>query len=86
MPSQVSSFASPQAVSWRGLYLQALFETDRKKAPSLIAEAERALVYRERELFENPQGTPEREAVNNALHALHALKNCIGSKSAALAA
>ena len=37
--------------SWRGLYRAALFETDASKLPLRIEEAQRALVFRSRELF-----------------------------------
>ena len=36
---------------WRELYVAALFETDREKMPSRIADAEQAIVARARELF-----------------------------------
>ena len=71
---------------WRDLYLQALFETDKTKTTSLIAKAERALLTREHELFTTPHDRGEREAVNNALHALHALKSCMSINVTSLAA
>jgi len=63
---------------WRTLYLAALFEADRKRLPVRISEAEKALMVRERELYSRPRPTAEREAVNNALNALRALRNCHG--------
>jgi hypothetical protein len=36
---------------WRQLYLSALFETDNEKLPMRLAQAERALILRDRELF-----------------------------------
>lgn len=62
---------------WRGLYLTALFETDRTRLPGRIYRAQRALLRRERELFvEGSQA--ERVAVTGALHGLHALRRCLG--------
>jgi len=60
----------------RSLYLAALFEADRTRLAIRISEAEKALMLRERELFTSP--TPEQHAVNNALNALRALRNCHG--------
>ena len=67
-----------KAPEWRDLYLAALFETDKNRLPVRINHAERALVQRERELFAATTGGPEKTAVNNALHALHALRMCMG--------
>lgn len=72
--------------SWHDLYLQALFETNKSKLPRSIAEAERALLIREHELFTGRQDPIEREAVNAALHALQALKSCMGINAAGAAA
>jgi hypothetical protein len=75
-----------QHPTWRDLYLQALFETNQEKATIFITEAENALVHRECELFANPDGAAELEAVNTALHALHALRGCQGMHQPTLAA
>jgi hypothetical protein len=71
---------------WRDQYLQALFETDRARLASRIAAAEWALFQRERELFFASDGKAEREAVNNALHALAALRMCLGLVNPRMAA
>ena len=63
---------------WRSLYLTALFETDKTRLPGRIYRAQRALVRRERELFTAVNDPAEKTAVNNALHALHALRRCLG--------
>ncbi len=62
---------------WRSLYLTALFETDRTRLPGRIYRAERALTRRERELFVSGSAA-EKTAVSGALHALHALRRCLG--------
>lgn len=86
MDNAVGSAARTAPFDWRDLYLQALFETDRTHMYSRIAEAERALYRREHELFADSNGRAEREAVANALNALHALRTCLGLESRAAAA
>ncbi len=62
---------------WRELYLAALFETDRKKILSRIAEAERALLVRARELHAISQlSSEEGKALDKGLYALRALRDC----------
>ena len=72
-----ASSLQPQDISWRNLYLQALFETDKTKISMRISEAERALLFREHELFTGVHNPAERDAVNAALHSLHALRICL---------
>jgi len=77
--STMSIHPSGQEMSeWRSLYLTALFETDKTRLPGRIYRAQRALVRRERELFTTVSDAAEKSAVNNALHALHALRRCLG--------
>lgn len=85
--SMLTPFAlDSQHINWRDLYLLALFETDSRKSAARIAEAEKALILREHELFTHPVAASERDAVNTALHALHALKHCLATRSTTLAA
>jgi hypothetical protein len=58
--------------------MAALFEADRSRIGERIRSAERLIVSRERELFSEPVDLAERRALNNALHALHALRACLG--------
>jgi len=52
-------------------------EVDRDKTSARIAEAEQAILLRARELFQAPgDHIQEEEALDDALYALHALKNC----------
>lgn len=61
---------------WRELYVAALFESDNTKITDRIAEAERALVLRSRELFhESGDNIEEAEALDNAMYSLNALRN-----------
>ena len=72
------SSASIGVQNWREVYEAALFETDRQKLPSRIAEAEKALILRARELFAmSGDTTEEGQAVDDALYALRALRNCL---------
>jgi hypothetical protein len=69
----------PQVPSWRELYKAALFEPDRKKLPSRIDDAERAIIARARELFAATTDTIEEDqALDDALYALKALHSCLG--------
>jgi hypothetical protein len=63
---------------WRDLYLTALMEVDKRKTPAHIADAERAILNRARELFKaSGDHIQEEEALDDALYALRALKNCL---------
>lgn len=63
---------------WKDLYVAALLEGDVDKIPSLIADAERAIVDRARELFSaTGDHIQEEEALDDALYALHALRTCL---------
>jgi hypothetical protein len=53
-------------------------EVDKERTPSRIVEAEQAILARARELFKAPgDNIQEEEALDDALYALHALKNCL---------
>lgn len=86
MSVSCQSFGSTQHPSWRDLYRLALFEADEKNATRLIAQAERALVLREQQLFAEPRHSAELDAINAALHALGSLKTCLGIKRSVIAA
>ena len=70
--------------SWRDLYTTALFETDTNRIPARIADAERAIVSRARELFSAGADTIEEDqALDDALYALRALQNCLALRAQA---
>lgn len=75
----MATSANPPSVwAWRDLYLTALMEVDRAKTAARIADAEHAILVRARELFKAPgDNIQEEEALDDALYALHALKNCV---------
>jgi hypothetical protein len=69
--------SSNPALPWHVLYHAALFETDRSKLPQRIAEAERAILARIKELFfVSYDHIEEDQTLDDALYALRALRNC----------
>jgi hypothetical protein len=70
--------APSTAWSWRESYIAALMEADNKRMTARIADAERLIVERARELFKaSGDNIQEEEALEDALYALHALKTCL---------
>jgi hypothetical protein len=70
--------------AWRLLYQGALFETDRTKLVHRIAEAEKAIVGRIRELaFVNDDHIEEDVLLDDALYAMRALRNCVINEASA---
>jgi hypothetical protein len=59
---------------WREFYKAALFEDDNAKIPQRIAEAERALATRARELFGEENQIREQQAMENATYFLRLLR------------
>ena len=73
----------PTLGGWRDLYTAALFETDKSRLPARIADAEKAIVNRARELFSAGADTIEEDrALDDALYALRALQNCLELRAA----
>jgi hypothetical protein len=71
---------SSDTKNWKDIYVRALLEGDKDRVASLIAEAERAIVERARELFQaSGDNIEEEEALDDALYALHALKSCLAT-------
>ena len=65
---------------WSAAYMAALFESDEERMQTRILDAERTLAKREHELSTFPKNVHERQAVIAALHALSALRFCLGSR------
>jgi hypothetical protein len=64
--------------AWKKLYSAALLENDRSRIPGRIAEAEKEIVKRVRNLFQSPEhSTLETDALEEALRMLQALKECL---------
>ncbi len=79
-----ASSVRPKLQAWRELYTAALFETDNGRIPARIADAEKAIVARARELFSASADTIEEDqALDDALYALRALQNCLEVRAAA---
>jgi hypothetical protein len=69
-----SSVSQPRT-AWQDLYKAALFESDSEIVSQRIADAEKALVMRARELFGAKEDNIEEEyALDDAMYALHALR------------
>ena len=67
---------SPDSRYWRALYKAALSEIGKNKLPERIAEAEKAVVLRARELFQAAgDNGEETEALDDVMYALHALRS-----------
>ena len=69
------------ASNWRELYSAALFETEERRLPERIAQAEKEMIRRARELFPtSSHDLDEEEAIDRALLALRALLDCTEQK------
>ncbi|MGA8215259.1 MAG: hypothetical protein WB799_16805 [Candidatus Sulfotelmatobacter sp.] len=81
----ISEYPSPaNSRTWRELYKVALFETDKHEIPVRIANAEKAIKQRAKQLFSTSNDSIEEDqALDDALYALHALQNCLGLESKA---
>jgi hypothetical protein len=67
---------SPLRRTWKELYKNALFETNKKRMSERIAHAEWALALRARELFHSGrEHLQERREIDAALYALQALRS-----------
>jgi predicted RNA methylase len=62
----------PCVNSWKTLYTTAILETDKRLLPQRVLEAEEAVRARGREIFYGNGTSEEKEALEDALYALHA--------------
>jgi hypothetical protein len=70
------SLKSLDSRTWRELYKAALFEVDKTKLPERIAQAEKAIALKARELFYVAgDSIEEGQALDDAVYALRALRN-----------
>jgi hypothetical protein len=80
--SSHSHSSGSSSTSWHSLYQAALFETDRELILARIAEAEKAILDRVKELFGiNSDHIEEDQILDDALYALRALRNCVVSEA-----
>jgi len=63
---------------WHLEYMAALFEPDRNLMAERIRRAELTILAREHQLYIDRSDPEEQRALNNALHALGALRACMG--------
>ena len=80
------AYSSPseanQTMQWHALYQAALFETDRQMIALRIAEAEKAILNRVKELFiVSTDHIEEDQILDDALYALRALRNCVSPEA-----
>ena len=67
---------SPDSANWRDLYRAAILELDPMKMFERIAQAEKALRQRAKELFQTPgDNIEEEQALDDSMYALHALQS-----------
>jgi len=67
---------SPGSRHWRELCKAALYEVDKNRISGRIAQAEKAVVLRARELFQAAgDNSGETEALDDVMYALHALES-----------
>jgi hypothetical protein len=70
-------------IDWRPLYRAAILETNKRVLSQRVSEAEAAMIARRREIF-YADGTPEeKEALEDALYALHAFTTACQHSEAA---
>ena len=67
---------SPDSRYWRQLYRAALSEIGKSKLPERIADAEKAVVLRARELFQAAgDNSEETDALDDVMYTLHAFRS-----------
>jgi hypothetical protein len=73
MNTETSKYADSRC--WKQFYRAAILENDDSRVPGRVTEAEQAIVARARELFQTSGDyIEERESLDNAMYALHALE------------
>ena len=78
--SQLSAVSPTR--DWKELYVAALLENDKNLIPSLITDAERAIVLRARQLFHDAgNNLREGQALDDALLTLRTLKACLATRA-----
>lgn len=78
----MSTIACGQDHFWRILYRSAIFESDRNEIPRRITEAERAIVQRARELFQEAENNiDEVRALDSAMDTLHVFRSALKTRA-----
>lgn len=80
--SRKSHSSGSSRASWHSLYQAALFEKGRESIPARIAQAEKAILDRTKELHAvDSDHIEEEQILDDALYALRALRNCVVSEA-----
>lgn len=66
---------SPDHGDWKALYRAAILETNKNVILQKVSEAEQAVLARGREVFYTAGTREEKEALEDALHALRAFRS-----------
>lgn len=75
-------YPAPSELLWRELYRVALFQPNPGRLSEDIERAESAIVLRARQLFTEPgDNVEEKQALDDAMYALQALKSCVQSRA-----
>ena len=83
----MSTFVHSQVSNWRTLYRAAILEPNAAKVSNRIAEAEKEIVLRARELFqENRNNIDEEQALDSAMCTLHVFRSTLKQNGEALIA
>jgi hypothetical protein len=77
----VSTLLHSHDPNWRTLYRAAILEPDLAKIPTRITEAEKEIVQRARELFQQSQNNlGEEQALDSAMCTLHVFRSTLKKK------
>ena len=83
----MSTFVQTQVPNWRTLYRAAILEPDAAKVSNRIAEAQKEIVQRARELFqENRNNIDEEQALDSAMCTLYVFRSTLRKNREALIA
>ena len=74
---------SPKLADWKVLYRAAISETNKSIIPQRIAEAQKAVLAREREIFYGHGTAEEGEALEDAMYTLRAFRTALQHTKAA---
>ncbi len=80
---QPSFSPRPSAIDWKALYKAAMRETNKRAIPQLVSEAESAVISRSQELVGTTGALEEKEALDDALYGLRALRTVSQNTEAA---
>jgi len=80
---KTESHLPPKCTEWKGLYRAAILETNKNVIRQRLTQAEEAVLARGREVFYSASDHEEKEALEDALYALRALRTALEHNEAA---